>query len=309
MRRKTERISDLQGRIALQIVEFIKDNDLAEGYHFTEEKFGDMFGVSRTPVRATLKYLERAGILRAEAHRGYFLATAPEEIDLDRLGIPLSDDERLYAAVVRDIARGRLESEITEIELIRRYKVQRGLVTRVLWRLAKEGVVERGPSVTWVVQPLLDSAEAVLESYRLRLLLEPAGLLEPTFKCDPRKLAKSREQHEALLRKGASAISRSEFYETNTAFHEMLAAMTGNRFLLQIVRRQNRLRRLMEYSARHIDRLTESCQEHMAIIDALAAGDRDWAAHLLQHHLRIAGKLYQEGFAAPAAAERAGAAP
>lgn len=301
MPRKSKRISDLQAKIALQIIEFIKENDLPEGYHLTEEKFGAMFGVSRTPVRATLRYLEKAGILRAEINKGYVLATPAADIEPGKLGIPVSDDERVYTAIVRDIARGRLQSEITEIELIRRYRVQRGLVTRVLWRLAKEGVLERGPSISWLVQPLLNSPEAVLESYRLRMLIEPAALLEPTFKCDPHRLAKSREQHEALLRKGAGAISRSEFFETNAAFHEMLATMSGNRFLLQLVRQQNNLRRLMEYNSRHLDRITESCQEHMAIIEALSAGDRDWAAHLLRHHLKVAWKGYEAGFAASTA--------
>ncbi len=309
MPRKSQRISDLQAKIALQIVEFIKDNDLPAGYHFSEEKLGAIFGVSRTPVRATLNYLKTAGVVTAEANRGYFLAVLPQAINLGKLGIPVSEDDRLYSSIVRDIARGRLSSEITEIELIRRYKVQRGQVTRVLWRLSKEGVVERAAGKGWLVQPLLNSPDAVFESYRLRILIEPPGLLEPTYQADTRKLARARAQHEELIRKGVRAITRAEFFETNAAFHEMLASLSGNRFLLQLVRQQNKLRRLMEYNARHIDRLIESCKEHIAIIDALTTGDRDWAAHLLRHHLQVASKLYQQGFAAPADVAETESAP
>jgi len=294
--KKTQRISDLQAKIALQIVEYIKDNDLEKGQHLTEEKFAALFGVSRTPVRATLNYLEKIGVLKVVANRGYFLAVTPGSINLGRLGIPMSEEEKLYSNVVRDIVRGHWKEEVTEIDLIRRYEVQRGLVTRVLWRLAKEGVVERSAGVGWTIQPILNSPEAVMESYRVRVLVEPSGLLEPTYAPDLRKLAKSREQHEELLRKGAHKISRTEFFETNAAFHEMLAAMSGNRFFAQMIKQQNKLRRLMEYKARHIDRLTESCQEHIAIIDALEAGDRDWAAHLLRHHLQTSSRLYQESF-------------
>jgi DNA-binding GntR family transcriptional regulator len=294
--KKTQRISDLQATIALQIVEYIKDNDLEKGQHLTEEKFAALFGVSRTPVRATLNYLEKIGVLKVVANRGYFLAVTPGSINLRRLGIPMSEEEKLYSNVVRDIVRGHWKEEVTEIDLIRRYEVQRGLVTRVLWRLAKEGVVERSAGVGWTIQPILNSPEAVMESYRVRVLVEPSGLLEPTYAPDLRKLAKSREQHEELLRKGAHKISRTEFFETNAAFHEMLAAMSGNRFFAQMIKQQNKLRRLMEYKARHIDRLTESCQEHIAIIDALEAGDRDWAAHLLRHHLQTSSRLYQESF-------------
>lgn len=296
MPKKTQRISDLQAKIALQIVEYIKDNDLEKGQHLTEEKFAALFGVSRTPVRATLNYLEKIGVLKVVANRGYFLAVTPGSINLGRLGIPMSEEEKLYSNVVRDIVRGHWKEEVTEIDLIRRYEVQRGLVTRVLWRLAKEGVVERSAGVGWTIQPILNSPEAVMESYRVRVLVEPSGLLEPTYAPDLRKLAKSREQHEELLRKGAHKISRTEFFETNAAFHEMLAAMSGNRFFAQMIKQQNKLRRLMEYKARHIDRLTESCQEHIAIIDALEAGDRDWAAHLLRHHLQTSSRLYQESF-------------
>lgn len=296
MPKKNQRISDLQAKIALQIVEYIKDNDLKKGQHLTEEKLAALFGVSRTPVRATLNYLEKIGVLKVVANRGYFLAVAPGSINLGRLGIPMSEEEKLYSNVVRDIVRGHWKEEVTEIDLIRRYDVQRGLVTRVLWRLAKEGVVERSAGVGWTIQPILNSPEAVMESYRVRVLVEPSGLLEPTYAPDLRKLAKSRDQHEALLRKGAHKISRTEFFETNAAFHEMLAAMSGNRFFAQMIKQQNKLRRLMEYKARHIDRLTESCQEHIAIIDALEAGDRDWAAHLLRHHLQTSSRLYQESF-------------
>lgn len=296
MPKKTQRISDLQAKIALQIVEYIKDNDLEKGHHLTEEKFAALFGVSRTPVRATLNYLEKIGVLEVLANRGYFLAVTPGSINLGRLGIPMSEEEKLYSNVVRDIVRGHWKEEVTEIDLIRRYQVQRGLVTRVLWRLAKEGVVERSAGVGWVIQPILNSPEAVMESYRVRILVEPSGLLEPTYTPDLRKLGKLREQHEELLQKGAHKISRTEFFETNAAFHEMLAAMSGNRFFSQMIKQQNKLRRLMEYKARHIDRLTESCQEHIAIIDALEAGDRDWAAHLLRHHLQTSSRLYQETF-------------
>jgi len=153
--KKTQRISDLQAKIALQIVEYIKDNDLEKGQHLTEEKFAALFGVSRTPVRATLNYLEKIGVLKVVANRGYFLAVTPGSINLGRLGIPMSEEEKLYSNVVRDIVRGHWKEEVTEIDLIRRYEVQRGLVTRVLWRLAKEGVVERSAGVGWTIQPIL----------------------------------------------------------------------------------------------------------------------------------------------------------
>jgi len=66
----------------------------------------------------------------------------------------------------------------------------------------------------------------------------------------------------------------------------MLAAFTQNSFWIQAIQQQNRLRRLLEYRGYvSRDRVTEWCEEHLAIIEALSKNQRKRAASLLRQHL------------------------
>ena len=81
-------------------------------------------------------------------------------------------------------------------------------------------------------------------------------------------------------------------YEMNAAFHEGLAAASGNRYFLVGVQQQNRLRRFGNYdwTFGH-ERVIVNCREHLAILDQLEAGQNEAAAALLRRHLEGAQKL------------------
>jgi DNA-binding GntR family transcriptional regulator len=89
----------------------------------------------------------------------------------------------------------------------------------------------------------------------------------------------------------------------NAAYHEGLAAASGNRFLLVAVQQQNRLRRFANYdwTFGH-ERVLVNCREHLAILDRLEAGEREAAAALLRRHLEAAAKLKRTTERAAAAA-------
>lgn len=81
----------------------------------------------------------------------------------------------------------------------------------------------------------------------------------------------------------------------NALFHETLVAWSGNRFLLQAIRQQNNIRRMTEYASfATIDmaRVRSSCSAHLAILDALADGDIDFAEALLSRHLNHASRSW-----------------
>ncbi|MFP3700322.1 FCD domain-containing protein, partial [Burkholderia sp. SIMBA_013] len=103
----------------------------------------------------------------------------------------------------------------------------------------------------WQFAPSLENREALDESYRFRMTIECAGLLEPTFRLDRNALERMRAAHEALIQRDDAGISAAEFFGLNAAFHEMLARCSGNRYILQAVQQQNQLRRLEEHAAFH----------------------------------------------------------
>ena len=78
-----------------------------------------------------------------------------------------------------------------------------------------------------------------------------------------------------------------ELFEANSGFHEVLAGMSGNRFILQSLRRANQLRRLVEYRHAASGREARRVQivEHLAILDAIEAGNMAKAATLMRQHL------------------------
>lgn len=251
----------------------------------TEAMCAERLGVSRTPVRGALRLLASLGALQPQ-QRGYAIGTLAT-LQAARQALPRTGPEQLQRRLVDDYLDGVLRETVFESELADRYGASKGEVRAALQRLAEQGVVARSRGHGWSFQGLLSGAQADLESYRLRLLIEPAGMTEPTFQLDRPRLEQVRAAHERLLN-GADA-SAQELFELNASFHEALADMSGNRFFSQIIRQQSALRRLLEYRGyRDLGRTRTSLGEHMGMIDALLQGRPDTASTLMRTHLTTA---------------------
>lgn len=75
-------------------------------------------------------------------------------------------------------------------------------------------------------------------------------------------------------------------HERRVRFHETIVAGSGNPFFLDTIRRINRVRRLLSYrSMLDRKRYRQQCEEHLAILDSLAAGRQSEAAKRLRLHL------------------------
>ena len=104
-----------------------------------------------------------------------------------------------------------------------------------------------------------------------------------------------RARHHAMLKQRWTEASAVQLFEMNAAFHEGLAAASGNRFLLRAMQQQNRMRRFLNYEWGHgRERMVVSCTEHLEILDRLDAGDREVAAVLLHRHLDKARQLKRQ---------------
>ena len=175
---------------------------------------------------------------------------------------------------------------------MQRYDATRPIVQRVLTKLSEVAAVERKRGHGWRFQPTISDLQARAESYRYRLLIEPACLLEPDFRCDPAWIAEMRHRHEAMRAMPWSDTASIAFYEMNAAFHEGLAAASGNRYFLLAVQQQNRLRRFGNYDWTFgYERVVVNCREHLAILDRIEADDHAAAADLMRRHLEKAAKL------------------
>ncbi|MFK8253250.1 GntR family transcriptional regulator [Ancylobacter terrae] len=274
-------------RLAEQIIEIVRKGRFEAGHRLREQALGDLLQVSRTPVRAALKLLAEHGIVEARRHQGFVLAAGPERLSRFNLDMPSTADQDLYRVIVEDRLGDRLPASFTQADIGRRYGVDRPLLQRTLSRLVEDGLLERNAGRGWTFLPALDNRLTLQSSYDFRRIVEPQGLLLPSFRADPAALERLRLDHLYLeAHPRIASVGAGQIFATDQHFHETIAGFSGNAFVLQAVQQQNRLRRLLEFGGyANRRRVRDWCREHLAIIDALAHDDRDRAAELMARHL------------------------
>jgi DNA-binding GntR family transcriptional regulator len=279
-------ITPLQQRIAGEIVSRARQLDWRPGHHLTEDSLLSLLGTSRTPIRAAIAWLEGNGVLEKRPNRGFFLKALPPADIRPEAAAQSAGSDKVYVAIARDRISRSLPDAVSENELIRRYTVSRAQLRLTLARIASEGWIERRPGRGWAFVPMIDTPEAYQENYRFRQMLEPASMRSPDFRIDPARIERLAAQQRLVREGGYRTMSQVELFTINSGFHEQLAAMGGNRYVVQALTRVNQLRRLIEYG-RPMDRerVRRVCDEHLAILAPLKAGDVARAADVLERHL------------------------
>lgn len=271
---------------ARHVLDMVVRQDLKPGDHLREQAVADGLGISRTPARRGLKLLEQAGIVERRVNKGYFLREATGEA-LSLLELPATGDDALYLQIARDWFEGRLPERVSESALRRRFGVGRLVLGRTLLRLAEHDIVARAPGQGWTFLPTLNTEHAHDASYRFRICIEPAAILEPSFALDRQAAELCRAHHEHLLAHPLAKVPMSAIFDIDARFHNLVAAASANPFFTAAIERQNRLRRLVEYFApTDKGRLQASLREHLEILDLLARGRCKAAAGLMGIHLQ-----------------------
>jgi DNA-binding GntR family transcriptional regulator len=281
------RASRLQADLAARILRMLKERGAGPGYHLVELDLCRMFDVSRTPVRGALRLLAEQGAVEARANRGYVLRepviSAP---DSEPVSLEEEADRRLFVEIAKARNAGRLPDQCSQQEIVRILGVKLATVVRVMRQLQELGLVERKPGNGWSFALPINSGRARQESYAFRALIEPAGLVESTFELDRDWMERSRARHLAFRKRKWRDTLAVEFFEINSDFHEQLARCSGNRYILDSVQRQNRLRSFLNIQwVNGVERVVDSIDEHLEILDILDAGDNARACQLLKEHL------------------------
>jgi DNA-binding GntR family transcriptional regulator len=126
----------------------------------------------------------------------------------------------------------------------------------------------------------------VKDSYRFRLIIEPAAILEPGFVLDRAALEACRRQQQRLVDEGIWSVSSPVLFDLNSRLHEVIIERSRNSFFIDGLRRVDRLRRLMEYK-QSLDRryAIVRCREHIELIDLLLDDRREDASEFMNRHL------------------------
>jgi len=280
------KVSPLTPKLAMQIIQLIRIENYPLGHRLTEQALCDVLNVSRSPVRKALQYLETMGVVESAQNKGFQVAKTSEALGALELAPGALTDEDFYLRIANDRINGVLSEEITEAELMERYGISRLQIQRVLNRMDRESMVDRKPGRGWVFRPLLTNSESHRESYRYRMIIEPAAILEPGYQVDVAELEKCRREQEELLQGGIERCTPAELYRSGVHLHETVIAGANNRFLLDSLRRINQMRRVVEYGTKlDRSRLHQQCKEHLVLIDLLLKGERMEAAQFLRQHL------------------------
>ncbi|MCY1202388.1 phosphonate utilization associated transcriptional regulator [compost metagenome] len=274
-----------------KILELIKEERLPEGAHLTAQKLADRLRLSRSPVNDALGILERHGIVTRRPNRGYFLRQDFDALAQDGAGLaqPSVDDivTQSYFRLADELLRGELPMQCSEAQLRARYALTNAQTQALLARISQEGWAHRRPGYGWEFSSMMTTPDSLLQSYRLRLALEPAALLEPTFHIDKAVLARCRAAEKHLLDGGIAADTADQLHERGVRFHESLVEASGNPFFIDTIKRVNRVRRLLSYrSMQDRSRYKQHCDQHLAILDLLERERNEEAAEALAAHLR-----------------------
>ncbi len=283
----------LISQLACKIVEHVRSMNLPEGQHLVEQSLADEFHVSRSPIHKALQLLAKRRIVQLRPNHGFFLARPAADIpDLELAESSLSEDDNYYQ-IAGDRVRGLLQGYVSEAVLRKTYKISRDKLTKILTRMAQEGWAEKRPGHGWNLPPILNSIDALDQSFRLRIVLEPAALLEPTYRVDPALFAELKKEQAELLKTPADSTVYSKMFEAGARFHEQIVACSGNPFFLEPIQRINRLRRLIEYNFKIDKPRLHRYEDHLKILELLEAGNAKEASDLLRHHLNQA-RLYRK---------------
>lgn len=202
-----------------------------------------------------------------------------------------SKADQVHARLKEEIELGELApgTPLSELSLVERTGASRTPVREALRRLAAEGLVDLAPRLGARVSRV--SARNVRDLFEFRQLLEPMAVRQATetAAADPavrRAFADMRAGFARIQARKPSQERSRAFYELADRFDWAIIDATRNEHLRRTIAdlrpHTARLRNLSHLDPQRTD---VSVGEHLAICDALLAGDADAAASLIAVHL------------------------
>ena len=198
--------------------------------------------------------------------------------------------DQVYRALLDAISSGELSpgERLTQEDIAQRLAVSRQPVLQALRLLKKDGLVLDAPGRGLVVAPL--EPASIGQVYQVRGVLDALAA---------RLASERRYRMPARLiehgRKAARGRNIGAMVEADLAFHTAIYAASGNPLIEQSAQLHWRhLRRIMGAVLESTPQRETLWDEHQRIADAIAAGDADEAARLIDHHSRQASRTLTE---------------
>jgi DNA-binding GntR family transcriptional regulator len=188
--------------------------------------------------------------------------------------------EQVYRRLLDAISEGALApgQRITQEDIADQLAVSRQPVLQALRLLKKDGFVQDAPGRGVLVAPL--DADATIKVYQVRGALDALAArlaAQQRYRLDPALISHGR--------KAARGRDVRAMIDADLAFHDAIYAASGNPLIAQTAHQHWRhLRRVMGAVLQQSRQRDPVWDEHEAIAKAIAAGDGEGAAHLMEAH-------------------------
>ncbi|MBV9532758.1 MAG: GntR family transcriptional regulator [Bradyrhizobium sp.] len=201
--------------------------------------------------------------------------------------------EQVVNAIVSEIVDGDLpsNSRLIQDELARAYGVSRQPVQQALLLLRDRGLVREAPGRGLIVSPL--DVDFVRNLYEIRSMLDGLAARLAAERAPER----AKVEGPAYLEAGRVAVesgSLNEQIEADMRFHAFLDELSGNPLIAETTAPHwPYLRRVMGEVLRDDSQMPAIIlREHVAILDAVIAGDGARAETLSRDHISRAAKIF-----------------
>ena len=207
----------------------------------------------------------------------------------------------IVESLLTDVLQGRLKAgqHLGTQELAERHGVSHTPIREALIALAGVGVIDLLPNRGAIVRQV--SAKDVREVCQVRRVLECEAVRRACGRIARSELESLARDLSRLMQNGGR--SRSKFVErardVDSRLHDLVAASCGNAFLAHELSRLKILFRafrdmawIYEESRSDYRRLEGEAREHLAIVEALLAGDSKAAALAMSQHIRSGIKYW-----------------
>jgi len=211
-------------------------------------------------------------------------------VDIDRKH-PVAD--QIYEALKEAIVSVQLlpGTSISENRICRHFGVSRTPVRSAMVRLNEDGLIDVYPQQGSFVAPI--RLGEINDSHFVRKHLEIAVMREAAAKWSAEKSAEAR----AIIEMQRQAIAGGDgnlFFREDEHFHQVFATFAEREGVwVAIMQAKARLARFVRLFGKP-DRLPVVVKEHIAILDALDAGQIDVAIRELEHHLDMAFVIFKQ---------------
>jgi DNA-binding GntR family transcriptional regulator len=187
-----------------------------------------------------------------------------------------------YAKVI-DMLRSRELSPndvILETRLSRQLNISRTPLREAIRRLEGEKILERQRSGTLVVRAI--SIEDLLHIWQIRILLEGDAARRAAGQLPVRDLKALRAKLITMRNDGDP--TPEELRAVGRDLHSLIAQGCGNPLLAAVI--EDFRKRTQLLTIRRVpERAIKVCEEHLAIVEALLAGDGDDSKAAMQRHI------------------------